>query len=146
MKIKILLIFLFLFTSPLTLFAQDKDSIIFKGIEYIHQDQFDEGIAQFKKLTQLWPDDPSGYMFVAASYLAISDDYRNELYQKEFERYINLAIDKGEKRMKKGNYTADDFLCLGGSYGYRGIYRSFNGSWWGAFRDGGKANKIRKSI
>lgn len=142
MKIKMFLVFLLLFFSPLILFAQDKNSIIFEGIKYIHQDQFDKGIAQFKKLTQLWPDDPSGYMFVAASYLAISDDYRNQSYQEEFERYIDLAIDKGEKKIKKRNYTADDLLCLGGSYGYRGIYRSFNGSWWGAFRDGGKANKI----
>lgn len=133
---------MFLFFYPLMLFAQDRDSIIFKGIDYIHQDKFDEGIAEFKKLIQLNPDDAGPYMFIAASLISIIDDYRNPSYREEFEKYINLSIQKGEEKMKKGNYTGEDLLYLGGSYGYRGIYRSFNGDWWGAFWDGGKAKKI----
>lgn len=142
MKSKILAILLFLCFYPLTLYAQDRDSIIFAGIDYIHQDKFDEGIAEFKKLIQLNPDDAGGYMYVAASFVSIIDDYRNPSYRGEFEKYINLAIQKGEERMNKGNYTAEDLLYLGGSHGYRGIYRSFNGDWWGAFWDGGKAKKF----
>ncbi|MCJ7509234.1 MAG: hypothetical protein MUO85_11020 [candidate division Zixibacteria bacterium] len=142
MKSKILAILLFLFLYPFTLYAEDRDSIIFAGIDYIHQDKFDEGIAEFKKLIQLNPDDAGGYMYVAASLVSIIDDYRNPSYRWEFEKYINLAIQKGEERMNKGNCTAEDLLYLGGSYGYRGIYRSFNGDWWGAFWDGGKAKKF----
>lgn len=142
MRIKLISVIAFLLLSSLSAFAQDKDSIILKGIDYIHQDRFDEEIAEFKKLIQLNPDDPGPYMFIAASYLTIVDDYRNPAYKEEFQKYINLAIQKGEEKIAKSNYTAEDMLYLGGSYGYRGIYRSMEGGWWGAFWDGGKAKKI----
>jgi len=142
MKIRTISMIAFLLIFSLSAFAQDKDSIILKGIDYVHQDKFDEATAEFKKMTQLFPDDPGGYMFVAASYLSLAEDYRNPAYKEEFEKYVNLAIQKGEEKTEKGNYTAQDLLYLGGSYGYRGIYKSTEGSWWGAFWDGGKAKKI----
>ena len=144
MKTKTLTIFIISLFLTLNVFAQDKDSLALKGVEYIHQEKFDEAIAEFKKIIELDPDDPGAYMFIAVSFLAISNDYRNPSYYKKFEEYIDLAIQKGEKKMESGNYEAYDFLYLGGSYGYRGIYRSFSGDWWKAFWDGGKARKILK--
>jgi tetratricopeptide (TPR) repeat protein len=120
------------------------DSIIFRGIDFIHQDKFEEGISEFTKVVEKYPDDPAGYFFIAASLQTLIDDYRNEKYKADFEKNIDLAIEKGYEKVEKDPNSAIDHFYLGGSLGYRGIYRSFRGSWWGAFRDGGKAHSHLK--
>jgi tetratricopeptide (TPR) repeat protein len=122
----------------------DLDSLIFKGIDYIHQDKFEQGISEFKKVVEKYPDDPAGYFFIAASLQTLIDDYRNEKYKVDFEKYIDLAIEKGYEKVEENPNSALAHFYLGGSLGYRGIYRSFRGSWWGAFRDGGKAHSHLK--
>jgi tetratricopeptide (TPR) repeat protein len=119
--------------------TDDVDSTIQKGIDFIHQDKFDEGIAEFKKLIQKYPEEPGGYFFIAASYQALIDDYRNENYKAQFEKYVDTAIAKGERKTDSAFDSAEDHFYLGGSYGYRGIYKSFRGDWWGAFKDARKA-------
>ncbi len=137
-----LLILAFLFFSEA--FAQGKftdevDSLIQMGIDLIHQDKFSEGIAGFKKIIEKYPEEPVGYFFVAASYQAIIDDYRNENYKPDFEEYIDTAIAKAEKKVNNDSSSAQDHFYLGGAYGYRGIYKSFRGNWWSAFRDARRA-------
>jgi tetratricopeptide (TPR) repeat protein len=117
----------------------DLDSIISRGVDFIRWDKFDQGIAEFKKVIELYPDEPTGYFFVGASLQGLIDDYRNETYNDEFEKYINLAIKKGSSKVDENPNSALEHFYLGGALGYRGIYRSFRGNWWGAFMDGGKA-------
>jgi tetratricopeptide (TPR) repeat protein len=119
--------------------TDDVDSVIQKGIALIHKDKFDEGIAEFKKIIDEYPEEPVGYFFVAASYQALIDDYRNENYKAYFEEYVDTAIAKGERKIDNDSNSAEDHFYLGGSYGYRGIYKSFRGNWWGAFRDARRA-------
>jgi hypothetical protein len=133
--------------SPSPLFSQEKkevDQILFKGIAYIHTNKFNEAFQEFEKLIQLFPDDPLGYFYMAAAYENMMDNYRNYSppYRSEFEKYANLAIEKGKLRKEKKTATAEDYLYLGGAYGYRGIYKSFIGQWWGAFKDGWKAKPL----
>ncbi len=115
--------------------TDDVDSIIQTGIDYIHQDKFNEGIAEFKKIIDAYPDEPVGYFFVAASYQTLIDDYRNEKYKARFEEYVDTAIAKAQRKIDNGSDSAEDHFYLGGAYGYRGIYKSFRGNWWGAFKD-----------
>jgi len=117
----------------------DLDSIISRGVDFIRWDKFDQGIAEFKKIIELYPDEPIGYFFVGASLQGLIDDYRNEKYNAECEKYINLAIKKGNSKVDENPNSALEHFYLGGALGYRGIYRSFRGNWWGAFMDGGKA-------
>ncbi len=117
----------------------DLDSIILQGVDFIRQDKFDQGIAEFKKVIQLSPDEPIGYFFAGAALQGLIDDYRNETYSAECEKYLSLAIEKGSARVEENPNSALEHFYLGGALGYRGIYRSFRGNWWGAFRDGGKA-------
>jgi len=141
---------IFFLSSEITSSSQinsEIDSIIFKGIDFIHQDKFDSGIAEFKKVVTLYPDEPVGYFFIAASLQTLIDDYRNEKYKADFEKYIDLSVEKGDKKVEQDPNSALDHFYLGGSLGYRGIYRSFHGNWWGAFRDGGKAHShLKKAV
>jgi len=119
--------------------TDDVDSTIRLGIDLVHQEKFKEAIDQFQKLIQKYPDEAVGYFFIAASYQTLIDDYRNENYKKDFEQYIDTAIAKGKRKTDIDSSSARDNFYLGGSYGYRGIYRSFRGDWWGAFKDARKA-------
>jgi len=122
--------------------SEEIDSIIFKGIDLVHHEKYDEGITEFKKIIDSYPDEPLGYFFMAASYQNLIDNYRNEKYKPDFEKYIELAIDKGEAKLKKSYNSAEIYFYLGGAYGYRGIYRSFRGNWWGAFMDARRARPL----
>lgn len=141
------LIFYFLISSLFffsNVFAQgnmtdEVDSMTQAGVDLIHLEKFDEGIALFKKIIEKYPEEPIGYFFVAASYQALIDDYRNENYKPDFEEYIDTAIAKAQRKIDNGHNSAEDHFYLGGSYGYRGIYKSFRGNWWSAFRDARKA-------
>jgi tetratricopeptide (TPR) repeat protein len=119
--------------------TDEVDSIIRKGIDLIHREKFDQGIAEFEKIIKNYPEEPIGYFFVAASYQTLIDDYRNEHYKSDFEEYVDTAIAKAERKMNSGHNSAFDHFYLGGAYGYRGIYKSFRGDWWGAFRDARRA-------
>ncbi len=116
--------------------SKEVEEIIMQGLDYVHQDETFKAVDQFKKLIELFPDDPIGYFFLSATIQTMMDDFRNYSYRDEFNKYMDLAIEKGEHREKRGNLTAYDCLYLGGAVGYRGIHKALTGDWFGAFVDG----------
>lgn len=118
------------------------DSLALKGVDLVHQDHFEEAFQVLKEIINNYPQEPAGYVFTAAAYQTLIDSYRNEKYKDEFEQNIGTAIQKADAKLKNSNPIALDFFYAGASYGYRGIYRSFRGNWWGAFWDGGKGKKF----
>ena len=131
-----LLIFFGQALAELSMDSPEVDSIILKGIEMVHNDSIFAAVEEFKKLIEIFPEDPIGYFYVSAILQIMMDDYRNYSYMDEFNKYMNLAIKTGEERKKKGNLTAYDCLYLGGAIGYRGIHKGLTGNWVGAFVDG----------
>lgn len=123
-------------SSEVSMDSEEVDRIIFQGLEYVHQDETIKAVNEFKKLIELFPNDPIGYFYVSATLQTMMDDFRNYSYLDEFNKYMNLAIEKGEEREKRGNLTAYDCLYLGGAVGYRGIHKALTGDWFGAFVDG----------
>jgi tetratricopeptide (TPR) repeat protein len=123
-------------SSQVSMDSEEVDQIIFKGLEYVHQDETFKAVDEFKKLIELFPNDPIGYFYVSATLQTMMDDYRNYSYLDEFNKYMDLAIEKGEEREKRGNLTAYDCLYLGGAVGYRGINKALTGDWFGGFVDG----------
>lgn len=119
--------------------SPEVDQIILKGIELVHNDSTFAAVEEFKKLIEIFPEDPIGYFYVSATLQYMMDDYRNYSYMDDFNEYMNLAIKTGEGRKKKENLTAYDCLYLGGAIGYRGINKGLTGNWFGAFVDGLKA-------
>lgn len=134
-----ILSFLLLWSQALGEVSMDSpevDQIILKGLECVHQDETFKAVDEFKKLIDLFPDDPIGYFYISATLQTMMDDFRNYSYIDEFSKYMDLAIEKGEERKKKGSLTAHDCLYLGGAIGYRGINKALTGDWVGAFVDG----------
>jgi len=122
--------------SELSMDSPEVERIILKGLKLVHDDKTTEAVEEFKKLIKLFPDDPIGYFYVAASLQTMMDDYRNYSYLDEFNKYMNLAIKTAEEKKKKGNLSAYDCLYMGGAIGYRGIHKALTGNWFGAFVDG----------
>jgi tetratricopeptide (TPR) repeat protein len=116
--------------------SKEVEQIIFQGLDYLHNEEVFKAVDEFKKLIDLLPNDPIGYFYVAASLQTMMDDYRNYSYFNEFNKYMDLAIEKAELKKKQGNLTAYDYLYLGGAIGYRGINEALTGDWYHAFVDG----------
>ena len=126
-------------SGELSMDSPEVDQIILRGVKLVHNDSTFAAVEEFKKLIEIFPEDPIGYFYVSASLQNMMDDYRNYSYMGEFNKYMNLAIRTGEKRKKKGNLDAYDCLYLGGAIGFRGINKGLTGNWFGAFVDGLKA-------
>ncbi|KPL01366.1 MAG: hypothetical protein AMJ91_00380 [candidate division Zixibacteria bacterium SM23_73_3] len=132
----ILLVFNGYARGELSMDSPEVDQIIIKGIHLVYVDSTPEAVEEFKKLIEIFPEDPIGYFYVSAALQTMMDDYRNYSYMNQFDKYMNLAIKTGEKRKKEGNLTAYDCLYLGGAIGFRGINKGLTGNWVGAFVDG----------
>jgi len=127
--------------------SPEVDSVIFTGLRLVYADSTLQAVDDFKKLITIFPDDPIGYFYVAATLQTMMDDYRNYSYKDEFNRYLNQAIQKAEDRKKKGNLDAYDYLYLGGAIGFRGINKALTGDWVGGFVDGLKGrNNLVKAL
>ena len=127
--------------------SPEVDSIIFTGLRLVYADSTMQAVEEFKKLIHIFPDDPIGYFYVAATLQTTMDDYRNYSYKDEFNQYLNQAIQKAENRKKKGIMDAYDYLYLGGAIGFRGINKALTGDWVGGFVDGLKGrNNLVKAL
>jgi tetratricopeptide (TPR) repeat protein len=116
--------------------SPEVDSIILRGVGLVHADSALEAVEELKKLIELFPEDPIGYFYISASLQTMMDDFRNYSYEDEFNRYMDMAIKKAERKKEQGNLTADDYLYFGGAVGFRGIHKALTGNWMGAFVDG----------
>jgi hypothetical protein len=112
------------------------DSIILRGMQLVHNDSTMEAVEEFKKLIELFPEDPIGYFYVSASIQIMMDDFRNYSHMDQFNEHMDKAIQAAERKKKHGNLTAYDYLYFGGAVGYRGIHKALTGNWMGAFVDG----------
>jgi len=112
------------------------DSLIWQGIVLVDSEMFDSALTVFHNVIDQDTTSPRGYFFTAAVYSNLVGDYRNFKYRDEFYSHVDRAIEIGEMRDKSGNASAEDLFYYGGAVGYRGIFKSFEGDWWGAFKDG----------
>jgi tetratricopeptide (TPR) repeat protein len=122
--------------------AQSNDSLLLKGIYLVHQEKFAEAFTLFDSTIACDPDKPVGYFFKAAAYSNLMADYRNPLYADTFFKYIDEAIEIGKARKESGQATAEDMFFYGGAVGFRGIFKSSQGDWFGAFKDGLRGKRL----
>jgi len=113
-----------------------QDSLIWQAIVQVDAEQFDSALVLFHRVIEADTASPKGYFFTAAIYSNLTTDYRKFGLKSEFYKHVDKAIGIGELKDEGGRATAEDLFYYGGAVGYRGIFRSFDGDWWGAFKDG----------
>ena len=123
-----------------------KNTVISEALELVYSAQYEEAVKQFRKLDEIDPESAEGIFFEAFVLELIMDIYRSQVFDDSLNGVLEKAISKGEETLKK-NPSARNVMFLGGAYGVRGVRKGILGSWWGAARDGMKANSnLQKAI
>lgn len=115
-----------------------KDPIFFDavspGIELVLHDRFKESLLLFEALQKAYPDHPAPYFFKAATYQSWMSLSRLKKFQNEFEKNIQLAIEKGKALLKQENNPWVLFY-VGAAYGYRAFNEFRKNNWINAYFD-----------
>jgi tetratricopeptide (TPR) repeat protein len=119
-------------------------NLINEGINATLNENYLYAEGRFKQIIREKPEDPAGYFFLGALYQAEMMDYEGDFKEKEFYSELETAIKLARNRMKSGKETPWDYLYLGNSYGYLGVYKARKGGWWPAFKNTLKAKSAFK--
>lgn len=129
--------------------AQSLDSSLYlnlinEGINATLNEKYLYANGIFKQIIKEKPEDPAGHFFLGALYQAEMMDYEGEFKEKEFYSELETAVKLAGNRIKSRKETPWDYLYLGNSYGYMGIYKARKGGWWSAFKNTMKAKSAFK--
>jgi len=119
-------------------------NLIIEGINATLNENYLYAESRFKQIIREEPEDPAGYFFLGALYQAEMMDYEGDFKEEEFYSNLETAIRLAKKRIKSGKETPWDYLYLGNSYGYLGVYKARKGGWWPAFKNALKAKSAFK--
>ena len=113
-----------------------KDPIFFDeaspGINLVLHDRCKEALLLFEKLQQKYPDHPAPHFFLAATYQSWMSLFRLNRFQEEFEKNIQLTIEKGHELLKKKN-NPWIFFYVGAAYGYQAFNEFRKHKWIEAY-------------
>ncbi len=151
--IVILLCFIILSVSPASSRATEsvpdlspgtvasKDPIFFDaaspGINLVLHDRYEEALLLFEELQQKYPNHPAPHFFKAATYQSWMSLSRLNRFQEEFEKNIQLTIEKGHELLKKKN-NPWIFFYVGAAYGYQAFNEFRKHKWIEAYYDAKK--------
>ena len=127
-----------------------KDPIFFDavspGMNLVLHDRFKEGLLLFEDIQKNYPDHPAPHFFKAATYQSWMSSSRLNKFQEEFEKNIQLTIEKGNALLKKENNPWILFY-VGAAYGYRAFNHFRKHSWINAYFDAKKGvNNFKEAL
>ncbi len=112
--------------------AGSKDPIFFDvvspGMNLVLHDRFKESLLLFEKIQHTHPDHPAPHFFKAATYQSWMSFSRLNKFQEEFEKNIQLTIQKGNELLKQKNNPWNLFY-VGAAYGYQ-AFNEFRKAHW----------------
>lgn len=125
-----------------------------EGLRRLYSLDYQESRDAFRKLIELEPDNPFGYLFEAGGiWWQSSMEYGlfkgTPTLQGLFEQDIEAALRKADPMTgsKDKIQRADGHFVMGMALGTRGQWGLMRGHWWQAYRDGKKAIKhLRKCV
>lgn len=114
----------------------EKQRVLLRAQEFSLNDRFDSAHYQLDSLMQSLPDDPAGYLYKAAVYLAQMTDAEQDLYSNEFKALIDTVIVlTGSPGLNAGpRETAWMRLWEGHARAYRSLRESRFGSFTSALK------------
>lgn len=120
-----------------------------EGIDRLYGLDYAESRAAFRKLIELEPDNPWGYLFEAGGiWWQSSQEYglfkSTPTLQGLFEQDVEAALRKAEAYIdnkKDAQMRADGYFVSGMALGTRGQWNLMKGKWLAAYLDGKKAVK-----
>jgi tetratricopeptide (TPR) repeat protein len=107
------------------------------GINLVLHDRFKESLLLFGQIQETYPAHPAPHFFKAATYQSWMSFSRLNRFQEEFEKNIQLTIEKGNKLLKEENNPWILFY-VGAAYGYRAFNNFRKHNWINAYFDAKK--------
>ena len=118
-----------------------KDPIFFDAVlpamNLVLHDRYEEGLLLFDELQKTYPDHPAPHFFKAATYQSWMSLSRLNRFEEEFEKNIELTIEKGDAFLKRENNPWILFY-VGAAYGYRAFNQFRKHNWINAYFDAKK--------
>lgn len=131
--------------------TQNAEIHLDEGLRRLYSLDYQESRDAFRKLIELEPDNPFGYLFEAGGiWWQSSMEYGlfkgTPTLQGLFEQDIEAALRKADTmtESKDKPQRADGHFVMGMTLGTRGQWGLMRGHWWQAYRDGKKAIKHLK--
>jgi hypothetical protein len=141
----VIVLFLLLFSPASVAHAQTQfdftpeiDRLLRNGLNKMYRYDLQEADESFDELVRRFPEHPIGYMHKAEVvwWYALRDN-KNPKLEADFERYTELAINKGHSLLKKDPENFYALLYVAGAYGNRTRYNAYvSKSYYRAMRAG----------
>jgi tetratricopeptide (TPR) repeat protein len=121
------------------------DSLRKTGFDALYSLDYDAARNAFKRITELFPDHPAGYLYLGThlwldylnrnrrlqtglyinpSFYAESEERIDEGRDRQFRQYIQQALDKAEAKLAKDKNDVETRYFLGAAYGLLAGYES----------------------
>ncbi len=130
---RFLLLVLFLFSAKLN-FPQP-DNFLLKGNHLSYNLEFSKAEEFFNKEISLHPDSPAPFYFLARNYLWKYLGGRQKENAIIFRKYLNIALKKGEARLKNSDKDKWTYYYLGSTYMLKSAFASTEAKAFQAFWD-----------
>lgn len=109
--------------------------------------RYETALADVDRYHAANPEHPIGPLLRGVVLQSLSESYRNNRFKDEIDRYLSQAIDICDSLKRREKENPEWFFIAGAAYGYRGLHRAFQGSWWGAFKDGLRCkNNLKRTL
>lgn len=100
---------------------QDIPGLIYRGLDYSYNFQFQEAENTFQQIINKYPEDPRGYHYKSSIYLWT---YLSNKDRQDYDRFMKLsdiAIDKADKLLDRNDNDENALFVLGSNYGMRAM-------------------------
>ncbi|MCX7725535.1 MAG: tetratricopeptide repeat protein [Chitinispirillaceae bacterium] len=110
--------------------------------DLVYNEEYETAEKEAKKVIRKYPEHPVGYFCMAFIINSWMLHYQSEQKEDEFYNYCDLAIEKGEKFLSKGNKDVWIRFFIGGADGFKGTYEARYERWITALRYGWKGVSV----
>lgn len=110
------------------------------GVEDYYAFDYAGAIARFDRVTAALPDHPVGYFLKAeAAWWQFLNDRQNGRARGDLVRWLDAAIERGERRLDQQPDDVETLFIVGSAYGRRGMLAGTARDAWSAARDAQRA-------
>lgn len=117
------------------------------GVEDVFAGRFEQALQEFGRIVALDPESPAGHFYLGAAYWWMYlIDPEDEAIGRRVKANLDVAIEKGKKRLERDPDDPEALFYLGGAYGFRARYGIVRTQWWGAAWDGKRSKKLLEEV
>lgn len=115
------LILAVVFLFSINAFPQNLDSKVKQGLNFAYNFNWKKAEDVFKEMIDKYPQHPAGYHYLSGIYLWYYLGNKNPDNLKQFEKYSDLAVEKGKKALDNDEDNFKLKYLIGANYNYRAI-------------------------